>query len=96
MALIEGKQKREQVTFRTDGPTMVEQEAPGFTTTKSQNRLYNRLVVPKKLVASLPNGRAKRVFSDQEKSLSSIQYSKDRDHLSSVQVSNFNFVITDV
>ena len=30
LALIESRQKREQVIFKHEGPTLVEKEAPGF------------------------------------------------------------------
>ena len=43
----EARQKRDQVVFKTDGLTIVQEEAPGLHVRKTQNKRYRRTVAAK-------------------------------------------------
>ena len=47
LAIHEARLKREQVHFKFDGPTMVEEEAPGYPVAKSLNKKLGRVIVKK-------------------------------------------------
>ena len=49
IALIQARQKKDQVTYNLDVPTIVTEAAPGFPIDKPKDRKYNRIKLKQKV-----------------------------------------------